>query len=83
MFKIKLYKQIDGVTMGCPLSPNSANFFLGCVTQKLFGNKCDFLPFDYFRYIDDIYCALDTENASLEVLQMLNSQHTAVKFIIQ
>ena len=28
MYKNKLYKQIDGVTLGCPLGPTLANFFL-------------------------------------------------------
>ena len=67
MYKNRLYKQIDGVTMGCPLGPTLANFFLGCVEQKLFENKSDFLP-SVCRYIDDIYCVFDTESASLEFL---------------
>ena len=25
----KLYQQIDGVAMGCPLAPEMANFYLG------------------------------------------------------
>ena len=54
MYKDKLYKQTDGVTMGCLLDPTLANFFLGCVEQKLFENKSDFLPLVYLRYIDDI-----------------------------
>ena len=35
----KLYKQIDGITIGCLLGPATANFLLDCVEQKLFGNK--------------------------------------------
>ena len=54
MYKNKLYKQIDGVTMGCPLGLTLANFFLGCIEQKLFQNKSDFLPSVYLGYIDDI-----------------------------
>ena len=41
------------------------------------------LPSVYLRCIDDIYCVFDTENASLEFLQMLNSQHEAIKFTIK
>ena len=51
--------------------------------QKLFENKSDFLPLVYLRYIDNIYCVFDTESASLEFLQMLNSQHAAIKFTIE
>ena len=80
MYKDKLCKQIDGVTMGCPLGPTLANFFLGCIEQKLFENKSVFLPSVYLRYIDDIYCVFDTESASLEFLEMLNSRHAAIKF---
>ena len=66
--------------MHCSLGPILANFFLLCVEQKLFGNKSDFLPSVYLRYVDDIYCVFDTESASLEFLQMLNSQHATIKF---
>ena len=83
MYKNKLYKQIDGVTMGCPLGPTLANFFLSCIEQKLFENKSDFLPSVYLRYIDDIYCVFDTESNSLEFLQMLNLQHATIKFTIE
>ena len=36
MYNDKLYKQIDGVTMGSPLGPTLANFFLGCLEEKIF-----------------------------------------------
>ena len=80
MYKDKLFKEINGVTTGCPFGPTSANFFLGCIEQKLFENKSDFLPSVYLRYIDDMYCVFDTESASLEFLQKLNSQHATIKF---
>ena len=64
MYNNKLYKQTDGVTMGCPLGSALTNVFLGCIVQKLFGNKSDFLSSIYLRYIDDIYCVFDTESAS-------------------
>ena len=83
MYKNKLYKQIDGVTMSCPLGPTLANFFLGCIEQKLSENKSDFLPSVYLCYVDDIYCVLDTESVSSEFLQMLHSQHAAIKFTIE
>ena len=67
MYKSKLHKQIDDVTTGCPLGPTLANLFLGCIDQKLFENKSDFLPSVNLCYIDDIYCTLDTESASLRI----------------
>ena len=83
MYKNKFYKQNDGVTIGCLLGPTLANFFLGCIKQKLFENRDDFLPSVYLCYIDDIYRVFDTKSASLEFLQILNSQHAAIKFTIE
>ena len=69
--------------MGCPSGSTLANFFLYSTEQKLFKTKSDFLPSVYLRHVNDIYCVFDTENPSLEFLQMLNSQHAAIKFIIE
>ena len=66
-----------------PFGPTLASFFLGCIEQKLFENKSDFLPSVYLRYIDDIYCVFDTKSANLEFLLVLNSQHAVIKFIIE
>ena len=38
MYKNKLYKQIDGVTMCSCLGSTLANFFLGCLEEELFAN---------------------------------------------
>ena len=76
-------KQIDGVTMRCPSDPTIANFFLCSIEQNLLENRSDFLPSVYLCYIDVIYCVFDTESASLEFLQMLNSQHAAIRFTIE
>ena len=69
--------------MGSLLGRTLANFFWGCIKQKLVENKSAFLPSVYLRYIDDIYCVFDTESASLEYLQMFNSQHAAIKLSIE
>ena len=41
------------------------------------------MPSVYLRYIDDIYCVFDIESASLESLQMLNSQHAVIRFAME
>ena len=41
LYKNKLYKQIDGATMGNLLGPILANSFSGCIKQKLVENKSD------------------------------------------
>ena len=39
LYKEKLYQQHDGVSMGSPLAPTLANFFLTHIENKLLGKK--------------------------------------------
>ena len=50
----KLYCQIDGVTMGSPLGPTLANFFLAHLENQFMGWQDVFMPVHYSRYVDDI-----------------------------
>ena len=50
----KMYIQIDGVTMGSPLGPTFANFFMSEVETRALDN-IDERPTVYGRYIDDIF----------------------------
>ena len=50
----KMYLQIDGVTMGSPLGPTFANFFMTEVETRALENIDD-RPTVYCRYIDDIF----------------------------
>ena len=43
MYNDKLYKQIDGVTIGSPLGPTLANFFR-VLGRKNFENNCNVVP---------------------------------------
>ena len=80
MYEDKLYKQIDGVTMGSCLGRTLANFFLGCLKEKLFANTNNLSPNVYLRYIHDIYAVFDCDNACTQFLGILNSQHKDIKF---
>ena len=52
----QLMQQIDGVSMGNPLAPTMANFFLGALERKLFnGELKDSNPALYTRYVDDVF----------------------------
>ena len=42
-YKDILYKQIDGVTMGSPLGPKIANFFLANLENRILKNKNNIL----------------------------------------
>ena len=56
IFDGSLYKQIDGCSMGNPLSPILANIFL-CNFEANFLDKCplDFKPRFYKRNVDDLH----------------------------
>ena len=83
MSKDKLYKQIDGVTMGLCLGPTLTNLFLGCLEEKLFTNTNNLSPNLYLRYIVDIYAVFDSDSALSQFLDILNSQHIDVKFTLE
>ena len=55
MYNGKLYTQIDGVTMGSPLGPTLANFFLAHLESKLFLKNEQMHPNLYLRYVDDVF----------------------------
>ena len=44
LYKGILYKQIDGVTMGSPLGPTIANFFLANLENRILKNKNQHSP---------------------------------------
>ena len=83
MYNDKLYKQIDGVTMGSPLGPTLANFFLGCLEEKIFKHNCNVVPKLYLLYIDDSYALFDDKKDCFKFLDILNSQHNDIKFTIE
>ena len=83
MSKDKLYKQIDGVTMGLCLEPTLTNLFLGWLEEKLFANTNNLSPNLYLRYIVDIYAVFDSDSALTQFLDILNSQHKDVKFTLE
>ena len=50
----KLHRQVDGVSMGSPLGPILADFYLGNLEENLFENE-ELRPSIYGRYVDDIF----------------------------
>ena len=82
LYKDKLYQQHDGVSMGSPLAPTLANFFLAHIENKLLGKQLDFHPKLYFRYVDDIFAVFDNSDYCTKFLDLLNSQHN-IKFTVE
>ena len=50
----KMYQQCDGMSMGSPLGPTFANFFMAEVENRALSNT-NTTPSLYCRYIDDIF----------------------------
>ena len=83
LYKDKLYQQHDGVSMGSPLGPTLANFFLAHIENKLSGKQSDFQPKLYSRYVDDIFAVFDKSDYCTKFLHLLNSQHNNIKFTVE
>jgi hypothetical protein len=83
-FDSELYQQVDGVSMGSPISPVLANIFL-CDFEKRFLDTCplEFRPLFYRRYVDDTFILFDTEAKSNQFLEYFNSCHPNIKFTIE
>ena len=80
LFEGNVYDQVDGVSMGSPLSPVFANIFMGH-HEKIWLNNCDSSkPLMYRRYVDDIFCLFNNETEAFSFLEFLNKQHPNVKF---
>ena len=78
-FNGKLYKQVDGCSMGNPLSPTLANIFM-CKLKADVVTPLN-LPF-YNRYVDDC-CTKRKANAPDILLENLNSYHPNIKFTVE
>ena len=84
VFDNKLYKQIDGVTMGSPLGPILANDFL-CHSEKTWLNECpsQFQPVVYRRYVDDIFDLFKSKEHVRLFVNYMNSKHKNIKFTFE
>jgi len=76
-----IYKQIDGLAMGSPLSPVAANIFLNFFETRLL-NQCplNIKPSFYRRYLDDTFLLFNDEQQAREFYDFINNQHDSIKF---
>ena len=83
----ELYQQINGVSMGNPLAPTFANFFLGYLeTNQLFNvdttnDECN--PALYVRYVDDVFCLFRKGVGHEEFMSRLNNLHADISFTVE
>lgn len=74
----KLYRQIDGLAMGSPLSGSFSQIFVGALERSLF--QMHSVPKCYGRYVDDIFLIAKSERDGNDLLQLFNQQHTSIQF---
>ena len=69
--------------MGLCLGPASADFFLGCLEEKLSADTNNRWTNLYLLYIDDIDAVFDSDSAHTQFLVILNSQYKDIKFTLE
>ena len=65
-----LYVQCEGVSMGSPLGPTFADFYMCNLENEVFENNSNIKPFIYARYVDDCFLVVD----NYEILSRLKSK---------
>ena len=84
IFNGQLFKQIEGLGMGLPLSPTLANIFM-CFREQQWLNDCPplFKPVFYRRYMDDTFLLFrDPSHVSL-FQNYLNGKHENITFTVE
>ena len=57
LFNGDIWKQINGNSMGSPLGPPLANFYVSYLEDNFIDFNSDISPNFYCRYVEDVYCA--------------------------
>ena len=83
LFNGCFYDQIDGVAMGSPLVPVSANFFMGHYERLWLEKYTGIQVLYYRRYVDDIICCFQNSHDADMFFQYLNKCHPNIKFTME
>ena len=77
------YVQVEGATMGSPLSPIVANLYMEAFESRALETAI-LKPKLWLRYVDDIFAILRYGEEPLNTLHdHLNSQHPAIQFTVE
>ena len=77
-----LYRQIDGVSMGCILGPTVANYYVGDLERKVFRSHPDLKPRTYVRYVDDTFGSFKS-NEHVFQLKDVFEENSCLKFTFE
>ncbi|XP_055959216.1 uncharacterized protein LOC130014266, partial [Patella vulgata] len=77
-----IYKQVNGLPMGSPLSPLISEIFMtefeNCALRT-----SPITPIIWLRKVDDTFVVLDENDEPMSLLEHLNKQHPRIKFTIE
>ena len=75
-----VFVQVDGVSMGSPLGPMFANFYMANLEKKVFEElSLNLKPPVYCRYVDDIFIIID-DNKKLNTIKQYFESNSVLKF---
>ena len=83
LYKDGVYKQIDGLSMGSPLAPILANWFVAGVEEKILDDPTIKQPKFYRRYVDDIFAVFESTQDRDVFYNRLNSAHKSLEFTME
>ena len=83
LFDGNYYDQVDGVAMGSPLGPVLANLFMAYHEKDWIEEYPSSSISFYKRYVDDIFCLVESETEAKKFLDYLNNKHPSIKFTME
>ena len=79
-FNNKMYIQHNGVAMGAPLAPVIADIFMSLLETTLMDKLMDVGVCEWYRYVDDTFVLLNPGTNVDDILAILNTFYTSIKF---
>ena len=83
MFNKKLYKQIDGASMGNKVAPIISNIFMDHFECKHMDELIKLGVKLWWRYVDDTFIIIKNKELADKILEFLNKQHDTIKFTME
>jgi len=73
-----IWKQVDGVSVGSPLSADISNAFLSIIEKEKISNDCG--PKIYMRYVDDTLAVFDSIEHEEKFFKYINTWDQKIEF---
>ena len=83
LYNENVYEQIDGLSMGSPLAPILANWFVAKLENLILTNQSINQPKFYRRYVDDIFAVFRTSEDRDIFFKHLNEVHNSLSFTME